>query len=198
VDIFLQKRGLTLKEKITEKSIQLFDQKGFSETSIQDIVDSIGVTKGTFYYYFSSKEELLMDIHLRYIDYLLVNQDEILKDESQNCKNKLFAIVHMLISNIKTQGASAKVFFREMRNLSDERLSEIIPKRDLFRLNIEKLLEKGKQNGEFRADLKTSIVTFGILGAANWSYQWFNPEGKVSDREVAEIFTEMILKGIEM
>lgn len=187
-----------MKEKITEKSIQLFDKKGFSETSIQDIVDSIGVTKGTFYYYFSSKEELLMDIHLRYIDDLLTNQEAILKDESETCKNKLFAIVHMLISNIKTQGASAKVFFREMRNLSDERLSEIIPKRDQFRLNIEKLLEKGKQSGEFRADLKTSIVTFGILGVANWSYQWFNPEGKVSDQEVAEIFTEMILKGIEM
>ncbi len=186
-----------MKEKITEKSIQLFDQKGFSETSIQDIVDSIGVTKGTFYYYFSSKEELLMDIHLRYIDEMLSNQEEILKDESKPCKDKLFEIFHMLISNIRTEGASAKVFFREMRNLSEERLSEILPKREQFRLNVEKLLETGKQNGEFRPDLKTSIVTFGILGIANWSYQWFNPDGSISDREVAEIFTEMILKGIE-
>ena len=96
-----------MKEKITEKSIQLFDQKGFSETSIQDIVDSIGVTKGTFYYYFSSKEELLMDIHLRYIDDMLDNQHEILGDDSKSSKDKLLAIVQMLLSNIKTQGSSA-------------------------------------------------------------------------------------------
>ncbi|MBU8769122.1 TetR/AcrR family transcriptional regulator [Cytobacillus oceanisediminis] len=187
-----------MKEKITEKSIRLFDQKGFSETSIQDIVDSLGVTKGTFYYYFSSKEELLMDIHLRYIDDMLDNQHEILGDDSKSSKEKLFAIVQMLLSNIKTQGASAKVFFREMRNLSDESLSEIIPKRDQFRLNIEKLIEEGKQNGEFSANLNSPIIAFGILGVTNWSYQWFNPDGSISDREVAEIFTEMILKGIEM
>ncbi|WP_436376766.1 TetR/AcrR family transcriptional regulator [Cytobacillus sp. BC1816] len=187
-----------MKEKITEKSIRLFDQKGFSETSIQDIVDSIGVTKGTFYYYFSSKEELLMDIHLRYIDDMLANQHEILADASKSCKDKLFAIVQMLLRNIKTQGASAKVFFREMRNLSDESLSEIIPKRDEFRLNIEKLIEDGKQNGEFRTNLNSPIIAFGILGVTNWSYQWFNPDGSISDQEVAEIFTEMILKGIEI
>ncbi|URT68702.1 TetR/AcrR family transcriptional regulator [Cytobacillus firmus] len=187
-----------MKEKITEKSIRLFDQKGFSETSIQDIVDSLGVTKGTFYYYFSSKEQLLMDIHLRYIDDMLANQQEILGEESKSCKDKLLSIVQMLLGNIKTQGASAKVFFREMRNLSEESLSEIIPKRDQFRLNIEKLIEEGKQNGEFRANLHSPIIAFGILGVTNWSYQWFNPEGSISDREVAEIFTEMILKGIEM
>ncbi|MBG9588545.1 TetR/AcrR family transcriptional regulator [Cytobacillus firmus] len=187
-----------MKEKITEKSIRLFDQKGFSETSIQDIVDSLGVTKGTFYYYFSSKEQLLMDIHLRYIDDMLANQHEILGDESKSSKDKLLKIVQMLLGNIKTQGASAKVFFREMRNLSEESLSEIIPKRDQFRLNIEKLIEEGKQNGEFHANLNSPIIAFGILGVTNWSYQWFNPEGSISDREVAEIFTEMILKGIEM
>ncbi|MBT2679488.1 TetR family transcriptional regulator [Bacillus sp. ISL-35] len=186
-----------MKEKITEYSIKLFEKKGFSETSIQDIVDSIGVTKGSFYYYFSSKEELLMDIHLRYIDELLGRQEQILADQSTG-KQKLFDIVYMLISSIKTKGASAKIFFREMRHLSDARLAQIIAKRDEFRLNAERLIREGIENGEFRKDLNPVIVTFGILGAANWSYQWFNPDGKVSDREVAEIFVEMILKGIEI
>lgn len=186
-----------MKEKITEYSIKLFEKKGFSETSIQDIVDSIGVTKGSFYYYFSSKEELLMDIHLRYIDELLGRQEKILAEQSTS-KQKLFDIVYMLISSIKSKGASAKIFFREMRHLSDARLAQIIAKRDEFRLNVERLIREGIKKGEFRKDLNPVIVTFGILGAANWSYQWFNPDGKVSDREVAEIFVEMILKGIEI
>ena len=186
-----------MKEKITAHSIKLFEKKGFSETSIQDIVDSLGVTKGTFYYYFSSKEELLMNIHLRYIDELLTRQEEILSEQS-TCKQKLFDIVYMLISSIKSKGASAKIFFREMRHLSDDRLAQIIAKRDQFRMNVERLIREGIDSGEFRKDLNPIIVTFGILGAANWSYQWFNPLGKISDREVAEIFVEMILKGIEV
>ncbi|MFE8700424.1 TetR/AcrR family transcriptional regulator [Cytobacillus sp. FJAT-54145] len=186
-----------MKEKITEQSIRLFEKKGFSETSIQDIVDSLGVTKGTFYYYFSSKEELLMDIHLRYIGDMLNHQEEILSDGSKDCKSKLYDIVYMLITNIRKQGLSAKIFFREMKNLNEERLARIIPKRDLFRLNIEKLIKEGIEKGEFRSDLNASIVTFGVLGVANWSYQWFNPNGSVSEEQVSEIFVDMILKGIE-
>jgi TetR/AcrR family transcriptional regulator, cholesterol catabolism regulator len=103
----------------------------------------------------------------------------------------------MLISNIKIQGSAAKIFFREMKNLNEERLALIVPKRDEFRLNVEKLLKEGIENGEFREDLNAPIITFGILGAANWSYQWFNPNGVSTDREVAEIFVEMILEGIQ-
>jgi AcrR family transcriptional regulator len=186
-----------MKAKITEQSIRLFEKKGFSETSIQDIVDSIGVTKGTFYYYFSSKEELLMNIHLSYIDEMISKQEQIVKDSSKSCKNKLFDIVNMLISDIKKQGPSAKVYFREMRNLNEERQAQILPKRDQFRLNIERIITEGMDIGEFRNELNAPIVTFGILGMTNWSYQWFNPNGETSDLEVSEIFVEMILKGIE-
>lgn len=186
-----------MKEKITGQSIRLFEKKGFSETSIQDIVDSLGVTKGTFYYYFSSKEELLMDIHLGYINELLVQQEKILADAAKSCKEKLSEIVCMLLSDIKLHGSAAKIFFRELKNLSPERRALIEPKRKQFRLNIEGLIKAGMENGEFHAELNASIITFGILGITNWSYQWFNPNGSCSDREVAEIFVEMILQGIQ-
>lgn len=137
-----------------------------------------------------------MDIHLGYINYLLEQQRKILEDNI-SCKEKLFEIVYMLISNIKIQGPAARIFFREMKNLNEERLALIVPKRDEFRLNIEKLLNDGIARGEFRADLNAHIVTFGILGASNWSYQWFNPNGVSTDREVAETFVVMILEGIQ-
>ncbi|WP_409305198.1 TetR/AcrR family transcriptional regulator [Peribacillus sp. SCS-155] len=186
-----------MKEKITEHSIRLFEKKGFTETSIQDIVESIGVTKGTFYYYFSSKEELLMDIHNRYIDQLLSEQEKILLDETKSSQEKLSDIVLMLIQSIRGQGPSAKVFFREMQNLSQDRLEEIVQKRDEFRLNIQRVLEEGTENGEFKPELNAPIATFGILGMANWSYQWFNPEGLMNEKEVSQIFTDMILSGIK-
>jgi hypothetical protein len=85
-----------------------------------------------------------------------------------------------------------------MRHLSADRLEQIVSKRDQFRLNVERIIRGGIENGEFRKDLNPSIITFGILGAANWSYHWFNPAGSSSDREIAETFVEMILKGIQL
>ena len=93
-----------MKNKIIETSIRLFERRGFAETSIQDIVESLGVTKGTFYYYFSSKEELLMDIHLSYIDGLIARQEDILRDVSAPAAAKIHAIISLLIQDIKSQG----------------------------------------------------------------------------------------------
>nr|WP_246629276.1 TetR/AcrR family transcriptional regulator [Mesobacillus maritimus] len=186
----------SVKEKITEQSIRLFEKKGFTETSIQDIVDSLGVTKGTYYYYFSSKEELLMDIHIKYIKNLVEAQEKILYNEQNNCKEKLAEIVYMLIGNIDSQGPSAKIFFREMKNLKPEHLEKIIPIRDQFRINIEQLIKEGIDKGEFKEHLNAPIIALGVLGVTNWSYQWFKPNGSKSAREVSDIFVDMILNGV--
>ncbi|MGG1632695.1 TetR/AcrR family transcriptional regulator [Rossellomorea sp. NRS-1567] len=186
-----------MKEKLTEHAVRLFDEKGFTVTSIQDIVESIGVTKGTFYYYFSSKEELLREIHMCYIDGLLSKQERVLVDDRKCYMEKLYDIVHLSILDIKEQGSSAKVFFREMRHLSQESLDAIEPKRDMYRYNIETLLKEGRKNGDFHEDFDVSIVAFGILGMMNWSYQWYKPDGAKSDQEIARTFVNMVLKGIE-
>jgi TetR/AcrR family transcriptional regulator, cholesterol catabolism regulator len=186
-----------MKTKITEESIKLFEKKGFSQTSIQDIVDTLGVTKGTFYYYFTSKEELLMDIHLNYINELLELQNALINDSTISYKEKLRGIIKILITDIQLQGPSARVFFREMRNLSDENAQEIKGKREQFRINIEKVLRMGVGCGEFKSHLKIEMVTFGILGMTNWSYQWYNPQGEITGQQLTDIFVDMIFNGIE-
>ena len=96
-----------MKEELTKQSIKLFERKGFSSTSVQDIVDSSSVTKGTFYYYFTSKESLLMDIHLRYMDDLLNRQKRIL-DSNESCRNQLVKIIELLINDIQAQGSNVQ------------------------------------------------------------------------------------------
>lgn len=185
----------SMKEAITTHSVKLFQEKGFSETSIQDIVDSLSVTKGTFYYYFKSKEQLLMDIHSRYIDDLLNRQTNIIENE-QNCQSKIVKIIELIICDIKTQRPNGRVYFREMRNLAAENADIIKEKRKKFRNNIEQVIIEGIETGEFRNSLQPKMITFAILGVTNWSYEWMNPSGDVSVEELAEMFSDFVLHGI--
>lgn len=192
------KEGMSgaMKEKIIDTSKELFGEKGFKETSIQDIVSANHLTKGTFYYYFKNKEDVLVHIHEQFINELLREQQKIISAESAN-PQKLEAIMRMIISNIRTHAHSAMVFFREMRHLSEEKTKQILPKRHLFQRNIASILEAGMETGEFRKDLRADMLSFAVLGMANWSYFWYEPDGEVGEEELTEIFMKMIFSGIE-
>ncbi len=186
-----------MKDRVLDTSIGLFGKKGFRETSIQDIVDTVGVTKGTFYYYFKNKEDVLVQIHQAFIEHLLSQQSMILEDETTSNKQKMYAIVEMLILNIRTESDSAMVFFREMRHLSEEKTKDILPKRTEFQVQLQRLIERGIDALEFRADLRSDMLSLAILGVANWSYFWYEPDGEVSEKELTKIYMSMIFEGIE-
>lgn len=185
-----------MKGKLIDAGINLFDTKGFTETSVQEIVDLVGVTKGTFYYYFNSKQELLKDINLLYIEDLISQQEEILADSKKNCTTKLHDIVRMVISNIRSKKRRARIFFREMRHLSDEHLDNIKLRRNVFRENYQRMIEEGMEKGEFNKGFRPDMLTFGILGITNWSYYWYNPDGDVTEEELTDNFVKLILNGI--
>lgn len=185
-----------MKDKLTQQSILLFQKRGFSQTSIQDIVNALDVTKGTFYYYFTSKEQLLMDIHDDYITHLLERQERILDVEQYTQKEKLTEVIRLLITDIASNGPSGRVFFREVRHLTDANMENIKHKREQFRLNIEQIVKEGIKRGEFRKGLRADMLAFGILGVTNWSYNWYKPNGEVSTEELVDIYADMILTGI--
>src|SRR3954454_203121 len=58
----LTSRGLEEGAQLMGHATALFAERGYHPTAVSDIVDSLGVGKGVFYWYFSSKEELLGEI----------------------------------------------------------------------------------------------------------------------------------------
>ncbi|OQM45129.1 hypothetical protein B6A27_13965 [Anoxybacillus sp. UARK-01] len=66
-------RGVSVKEKerlIIEAAMKLFARKGVSSTSIQDITNACGIPKGSFYFYFKSKDELLIKLLEQFFNHL--------------------------------------------------------------------------------------------------------------------------------
>ncbi|MCM3740025.1 TetR/AcrR family transcriptional regulator [Oceanobacillus luteolus] len=186
-----------MKDKLIQAAIDLFDEKGFKGTSIEDITDSIGATKGTFYYYFKSKQEMLKDIHLTYILDLLEKQKAIIQDPNKSNYQKLYDIIYLIISNIRTKGKNARIIFREMRHLEGVYLEQIKGKRKDFRLNVQALLEDGIAKNEFNQNVRADISAFSILDMVNRTYYWYNPDGELTEEELADYYLGFILNGIK-
>ncbi len=57
-------RGET-RERILDVALELFNEQGYDKTSLREIAERLGVTKAALYYHFRSKEDILLELHLR-------------------------------------------------------------------------------------------------------------------------------------
>jgi AcrR family transcriptional regulator len=189
--------GPQLKGELIEVAGQLFHQNGYSKTSVQDIVDAVGVTKGSFYYYFQGKEDLLFLIHDEYISRILKVAREVESNPNLSCAEKLKKIVFDIVNSIgKGFAPNAKVFFQEIKHLKPEHLTITKKKRKEYQDIVTNIIREGIQFGEFRKDLDPQIVALSLFGMCNWTYQWMKPGGQKSTIEIADTFIALLLDGL--
>jgi len=62
----MERKGTALKMKILKTAHVLFSDKGYNKTSVNDIINKLGISKGAFYHYFKSKDEVLDEIIMDY------------------------------------------------------------------------------------------------------------------------------------
>jgi AcrR family transcriptional regulator len=76
-------------DEIIETSLRLFRQKGYENTSVGMIIDEVGISKGTFYYYFESKKGLMMSVIKKISDRILIHAYPIIEDKSLSALEKV-------------------------------------------------------------------------------------------------------------
>ncbi|HEY8341831.1 MAG TPA: TetR/AcrR family transcriptional regulator [Calditerricola sp.] len=183
-------------ERLTEAAVHLFRERGYASVSVDEIVSAAGVTKGTFYYYLTSKAELLYRIHDKFISQELEEGERILAmDESPAVKLRM--LVRSLIRSINDYLPYVTVFFNEMRHLEEPYYGRIREKRDRYAAMFEETIREAIRRGEFRANLDPKLTTLGLFGMCNWMYRWYRPDGPLSDSEIAEHFLSILLHGME-
>ena len=166
---------MTLKEKIIHESLRQFSTKGFLSTSITDILDAVGTSKGGFYNHFESKEALFFHVMDKarsiWRDRNLAGLDQI-EDPVDKIKQLLKNFYKRYLKDSENFPGGC-VFITLMVELIDQRphLANDINKGWVgFKRFIQRHLEAGKATGKLRSDVNTEAVTeilfTGILGAS--------------------------------
>lgn len=91
-------------DRILEVSTRLFLEKGYYNTSVQDIIDELGdLTKGAIYHYFKSKDEIFDSIANKMGHQNKLLYDEVMNDKGLNGVEKLQKLVSLNIINVNTK-----------------------------------------------------------------------------------------------
>ena len=137
-----------IKDRIVEAAWELFHEKGFADTTLNDIIDAAHVSKGSFYYYFESKDTLLNTLSMILDRQYMVLEDEMKEKGIENCYEQLLytnAEMHSYMDEnigVELLGNlySAQIIRKEFGNLIDWN-------RFYFRLVIA-IVENGQRRGE--------------------------------------------------
>ncbi|MCU1482978.1 MAG: transcriptional regulator, TetR family [Subtercola sp.] len=188
--------GSKRRSQVREVAAGLFDTLGYRETSMEAIAAAVGIRKASLYYYFTAKDDLLVEMHEEMIDLILRQQQARLDEGKLSWKEHLLGIMTDLISLQETHPGYLRVFFEHFRELPEAVQGPIQAKRDRYGEFVVEVIRNGIAAGEFR-DTDPGLTALCILGSCNWTYQWLRPDGKLSAAELAEAFWSIYLGGIE-
>ncbi len=139
------------KKDFLDTALKLFNEKGYEKTTINDIIKAMGVSKGAFYHYFASKEDVIEHISDNYAEWVLRMTSQLAdrKDLKAVEKiNQLFQIVQGYKRSSSQQRRQIKQIFQNEQNLKLER--KILKKlRRQMAVSLEKMIREGVENREF-------------------------------------------------
>ncbi len=150
--VFLKRKDYNKKkQQIIEAANALFINKGYESTTVDEILASINISKGTFYHYFNSKDELLQAIVNNFTNSFLQDLAEIVNNVEMSALQKLNAYFElnqsMKISNQSLITMVIAVWFKEENLIYKQRLNKSLIKS--LSPHLEKILIQGVHEGTF-------------------------------------------------
>lgn len=183
--------NVATREEIIAAAAKVFQTKGYHAASVQDIADAVGILKGSLYHHFESKEELLYLIVKEPRARLYQTVADIVADDAP-AGDKLRRAILAHLEAFEKHYPYLFVYLREREEM--KRRFRGVPKE--YERYWQQILREGVKSGAFRADLDVHVVSYGLLGMLNWLYQWYDPGGRLSVREIAAQFSTMALAGL--
>lgn len=187
--------GTKRKRAILATSQRLFREKGYVATSVRDIAKELDIEAASLYSHISSKEDILKITCFEIAD-LFANAIEEVNDIYFNAEQKLRMAIQFHVEILTNNLDASVVFIREWRNLSDSLKSSFIEKRNSYEKGIRKIIQTGIDEGVFN-DIDKKFAAFTVLSSVNWIVEWYNPNGKLNPKEIADNLSSFILEGLK-
>lgn len=186
--------------RLTQKAIvaaaaELFARNGFGATSLDDIAERLGATKGALYYHIKNKEDILRQIYLMVLTASEEPLAEIVAAPLPPAEKLARAISHH-VSVAANRSPAMTVFYREHPHLTGPFAREIVLRKKVYERYFEQIIEEGQTAGVFSRAIDAKIATFGLLGMCNWLSQWYQPGGPYTHQQIAAMFVRMIEQGL--
>lgn len=191
---------------ILEAAATAFNERGYDATSIDDVADRLGASKGRIYHYYRSKADIFLDLHLESLRIMIERVSTISRrldlPPTKRMHQMCLAHASVVMTWISYQKAT-------MLGLNRFLLSVSLPYQDAARLRVNELrdeyenlfvalIAEGVETGEFRY-VEPRFATKPLLGALNYVANWYDESregGSGTVEELAVALADYCVRGL--
>jgi TetR/AcrR family transcriptional regulator, cholesterol catabolism regulator len=188
------KKHIAMRRKILRAAAHLFAAKGFDGTSVRKIADRSNLCVAGMFHYFPSKEDILNDIMIGFMDEGYRRLTEIYNSD-QDLIEKLEAICKFYVQQYAGHRNELTILNIETKSLSHAHRQIIVTKKRAYVETLKMLFDDLAKRDLLKA-IDPSVLSFIFFGMVHWTYSWYNPKGMIGPKGLGGIFSETFLRGI--
>lgn len=183
------------RDDILAVAARLFADRGVAATSVREIADQVGILSGSLYHYFGSKDQMVSELVLAWLDTVTEQYAEAALGDVPP-REALHTLVAISLRSIETHPHAIEIYQNDagyLRELPDGEKIEARAARvpELWM----RVLEDGVARGDFRSDVPVRVF-YNLLRDALWrSVTWFDPEAERSAEQLADDYVSVFLDG---
>jgi AcrR family transcriptional regulator len=183
------------RREILDAAAQVFYDKGYEAASTRDIAESVGLLKGSLYYYIESKEDFLFEIIKENHDGALAALERVRETEG-DALVRMAALIDTHVEYFTSNFITSVIYFRENRSLSPERQAVIRAEGDAYLDFVRDLIRQGQREGTIDPQVDVRAASLGIIGMLNSLALWYQREGRLSPHNIAKQFASLVVAGL--
>jgi AcrR family transcriptional regulator len=182
--------GRARDREVIEAAVQIFWEKGYANTSVQDVADALGMLKGSLYYYIDSKERLLEKIfddshaELSEIATLAVNSEG---TAAERTARFLFDYAMWTLTHVEQAG----LYTREWRYASGALKASLAEQQRFYDRTLRALITEAQKDGTIPETVEPRGASLFIWSAFTGLPDWYHPSTKAEARKIAAMYVEL-------
>jgi AcrR family transcriptional regulator len=171
-----------------------FRERGYHNTSIDDVAKLLNVTKPTIYHYVENKEQLLFECFRAGLKQIMEAFDEA-KDAKSTARDRLCAVMTRYAEAMTSEFGWCMVQ-AENQDLSAAMSKKVRALKSQIDYGIRQIIKEGAADGSIRkCDAK--MTAFAIAGALNWIAYWYRSDDSLTATEIANRFINLFVSGLQ-
>jgi Transcriptional regulator len=160
--------------ELMDAALEVFARNGYRNTRLEQVAEAAGVTKGTIYHYFDTKEALLLSVCRHYQSLAFDRAEDVLRDRSSSASERIRALIRTLFGSVTPRGRLLMALLvrgvaHEVPRVHDDWLANGPV---LVWSLIAQLVEEGQEAGEFRSDADGEIAARVLVSGLMLQLIW--------------------------